>query len=228
MIYPFSSSLYPIICALNEKEQTNRIHYAVSPPSWGVRVENLNSEIVYSTDFIAALESVDSVIIADFTYNDYLYRDVIEKISLTLEKGKQIICYSSLKEPDRTRFSNEYPSLFSVIDNNSVGSVNDALKLNFRYRSQDCIIIGVGNMMKGLDDITITVTISELLKKQGYRVKTISTNHNCGLLRYYDYPIDIYSSTVSEEDKVLALNAYIHNIEEKTHLILLWFSFRAG
>lgn len=224
MIYPFSNSLLPILEAIHNKESLNYIKYAVTPPSWRKHSDDVGGDIIFSSDYDSTLDLVDTVIIADFTYNDYLYKDVLKKMEIALQKDKKVVCYHSLKQEDKTRLESLYHESFELISSLE----NETNISSFRYTSQDSVVIGIGNMMNGLDETHIIIGLTEAYEELGYNVASISTNHNTRLLGYIDFPSEIFNDSISEENKVLALNTFIHEIEEQKCPDIIVIQFPSG
>lgn len=87
---------------------------------------------------------------------------------------------------------------------------------------QNCIVVTVAGMIRGMNLTKIGIELADEYEKRGYRVAVISGYANCELLpNHYLIPENIFSAAVSEYVKVLLFNKFIAEVEERSNAEIL-------
>lgn len=231
LIYPFSASLIPFADCIMEFRTDLKIKKYVCPKSWefSFREEQIiqDNPIQIETEFSTALDSVDGVILCDCKNLPWLYKDIVKKIKIAVGRGKKVICCTPVKDQDLDSIKKikEYDeSKFLYF-----ADYPDLKSLEFsRFQTQDCIIVGVGSLLRGVDDSDSFYYMIQKYRELGYTVVGIGTDFHDALIGGYIFPENIFSSPRSEEDKILDLNAYINLIQRETSADVMIVKFPDG
>ncbi|NRT74800.1 TIGR04066 family peptide maturation system protein [Clostridium beijerinckii] len=233
LIYPFSNKFFPVIKAIINREDEYEIVSAVTPKTWFLARENddvskiNNSDplgIIISNNFEEEIKKCNTVIIADCNNEKIIYRDIVNKIKVSIEFNKNIICCFKLEDKDileinelcqnsnlKFEYLNEPDESYEAIDIFKKQIANNYTKI---YKP-DSTVIFVGKLLDELESAFSLVSISENYKKEGYNVVTISLNNNCKIMGYISFPSFIFESNTSIEEKIFLFNCFIDKIEKK-------------
>lgn len=72
------------------------------------------------------------------------------------------------------------------------------------------------------------VSLFKEYEKFGYKVSAITSEHNCKLIGFYEYPQYMFSTQYSESDKILGFNSMIQEIEGEDNPDIILFDFPYG
>ncbi|MGN0616993.1 hypothetical protein [Ruminococcus flavefaciens] len=223
IIYPCSNDVIPFIDYINSSKNDLHIVKAVCPVICRSMIaDNICCDV--DTDFRASLDECDTVIICDYKSIRSMYNDIISKINISLECGKNVICCAELK----------YDDLKIAKD------IADEKKLKFEYRKrwdyhevkcyekQESVIIGIGSLFSAVNTDIIFCNIIKKLNECGYKTVGIGTNSNNMLIDCYTLPKQIFTSTKSSDDKVLYLNDFINDVELRKCPDIIVLQFPGG
>jgi len=222
IVYPCSNDIMPFIECVNSMEDELRITKAVCTEICKRTIHDTYScEIV--TDFDAALNEVECAIIYDYVNIIYMYDDIIEKLTLALERGKCVLCYAALNPDDLESLKNlaeDHDTEFVYFGEIKLPEITERT-----YEKQECVVVGIGKLFDGINSDVIFCQIFKKFKAEGYNVIGISTSKNAEIMGCYTLPSSIFASVADESEKVLFLNSYICDIELRhcPDIILLQF-----
>lgn len=211
LIYPFSRSDIALAKSIRAYDSELDIKKYVCPATWKASFDDTD-EFQVETDFAAALDEVEAVIICDSRNYEWLYTDILAKIKTAVQKGKTVRCCTELKAADldeikampeydenRFRYLADYPDP-DYIEYNSL-------------QNQDCVVIGIGKMLRGIDYNSTFYYLINKYRSMGYSVVGVGSDHNCRLLGCSIFPDSIFSFGGKEEEKVLMINSYINDLQ---------------
>ncbi|MBR3667766.1 MAG: hypothetical protein IKN66_11525 [Ruminococcus sp.] len=209
IIYPCSNELIPFIDYIDKIDNDLHIVKAVCPVVCRSMVsDELGCDI--STDFDASLEICDTVIICDYKNIGSMYKDVVKKIILSLEKNKNVICCAELHENDLKKacsLAKEKNLVFRCKNKYEFPEVADF------YMKQESVVIGIGSMFSPLNTDKLYCDLIRHLNESGYKTVGIGTSNNNMLINSYTLPKEIFRSSKSNDEKVFFLNNFINDIE---------------
>ena len=209
LVYPFSNSNYVIKDTLAYYASDIDIIEYVTPKTW---IRNISNDTDVTTDFYGKLTSVDSVIFLNSFNNKYMYEDILEKMMHCIECGKDIICCTPIKSSDLKTIEQKTKEKRVAFIYYGIPKM-DYFKRRV-FQDQDCIVIGIGNMLNGLDDFTIISKLVYRYRVKGYRVTAVSTNSNSGLLGFLPFPIEVLTEdSLPYAEKIKTLNSFFNNIQ---------------
>ncbi len=223
IIYPCSNDVIPFIDYINSSESKLKIVKAVCPVICRSMIaDDIRCDVV--TDFKASLDECDSVIICDYKSIRSMYNDIISKINLSLEFGKNVICCAELKDDDLKK----------------VKDIANEKKLKFEYRQQwdyhevkcyekqESVIIGIGSLFSAVNTDKLFCNIIKKLNECGYKTVGIGTNSNNMLIDCYTLPNQIFTSAKNSDEKVLYLNDFINDVELRKCPDIIVLQFPGG
>lgn len=223
LIYPFTTECIAFAEYVQEFRNDLNIVKAVCLPIFRTRFDNIGS-IDVGTDFETSLKDVECVIICDFNHINALYNNVIDKIIIAIESGKKVICYAEL-------YNDELKKIRSITKNDNdafvyLGNEPEIMISDILYEKQECVVIGVGKLMSGIDTDKCFCNLYSRFKKMGYNVVGIS-NRNSQLIGCSLFPDEIYTSYATDDQKVTFINDYINKIQTKycADIILIQFPY---
>lgn len=209
IIYPCSNELIPFIDYIDKIDNELNIVKAICPVICRSMVsDELSWDI--STDFESSLELCDTVIICDYKNIDSMYKDIVQKIILSLKKNKNVICCAELSEDDLKKacsLAKEKDLIFRFKNKYEIPEVADF------YMKQESVVIGIGSMFSSLKTDTLYCNLIRRLNESGYKTVGIGTSNNNMLINSYTLPKEIFRSSLSNDEKVFFLNNFINDIE---------------
>lgn len=213
LIYPFTSYHESLVDTINSTRKDIQVTVKVVPNGCAPALKEKGFE--FTTDFNAALEKTEGVIICDCRNRKWLIKDIISKIKLALNSGKTVYNCTELKEEeleeirsipsfDSERFVNYgvYPS-FDELESES-------------YVAVDCPLIATGNMLKGLDDCTGLFELTKRFGEKGFKTVPIGTTFDCRLIGGYVFPANVFEIQMPEDDKIALFNTYVNDVQLMT------------
>lgn len=223
MVYPYSFCFYPVLQEMHEKSTEFQITILVSPRSWIGKERMISvgdTQIDVSSDFTGSIETVDMLMIADCNDRHLMYSDIVKKMSAAMQLHKKVVCCFPLKEEDHQLLlesSNKYNGEFTYLPQPAISRTSDDIRQMIRLHHQDAVIVGVCNMLQGMNNNHVVVALSEELKRIGYSVVSVTTNFNGLLLGYVEFPGYIFTGTFCESEKIYYFNQFVHEVEIARH-----------
>lgn len=232
LVYPFSEAFVPYVKFISELNAELHISRLVCPVT---RTSDFSTaeqgEYDVTADFEAALEDVDVVIICRHKNVELLYDDVTEKIKLALKKQKLVFCciqlcadtlaeLSNMKEAKNGSF--RYLANYPDFKNDMEDMFRDS------YRVQDCVVIGIGGMLRDVDTDTTFCGLLTKLRSLGYSVAAIGKDFICQLLDCHVFPNNVFDSFEKESDKVLYINTFINRLQAEQCADIIFVQFPEG
>lgn len=223
LIYPFYDECSSLIELMRYKEENVSVEYVVYPRAW-IKKVNIPAGIVESCDYEEYLNFVKGVIITDISKYPYLYKDIIKKIHIALNNGCTVKCCAKLEEEDRKEFENLSERFFYYQED--LKKIQNVKNNGNPYQIQDCVVVGVGNLLHGMDSLEEISHLYKKLYEEGYKVSVITSNRNGMIMGYNLFPEEILQDTY--DTQVLKLNRYFNKIQEKSHADILLIQIDGG
>lgn len=212
MIYPYSDSVLPIIENVEMFRTDINISAAIVPPAWSKNIRKpLPKKIRIETDFYNEIKKVDGVIIIENTNGSFMIDDIEEKINYSIGVSKDVICCTKQLKTNFEKFENA-----AHLNNcKFTYMVNSELQTKglWTYQIQESVVVGIGNMLRGMDTTNIIVNMARQYRNLGYRVVSISSNAACALLGFKIFPDGIFNADMAFENVVHIINNYFNNIQ---------------
>lgn len=223
LIYPFYDECSSLIELIRDKEKNIKFEYAVYPRAW-IKKVNIPAEILGSCDYEECLNLVNGVIITDISKYPYLYQDIIKKIHIALDNGCTVKCCAKLEEEDRKEFENLSERFFYYQED--FKKIQDVKNNGNPYQIQDCVVVGVGNLLQGMDSLEEVSHLYKKLSEEGYKVSVITSNRNGTIMGYNLFPEEILQDAY--DTQVLELNRYFNKVQEEDHADILLVQIDGG
>lgn len=223
LIYPFYDECSSLIELLGYKEENAEFEYVVYPMAWTKKV-NIPVGISGSCDYEECLNFVKGVIIADISKYPYLYQDIIKKIHIALDNGCAVKCCAKLEEEDRKEFENLSEQFFYYQEDPR--KIQDVKNNGNPYQIQDCVVVGVGNLLQEMDSLEEVSHLYKKLSKEGYKISVITSNRNGMIMGYNLFPEEILQDAY--DTQVLELNRYFNKVQEEDHADILLVQIDGG
>ena len=204
LVYPYSNDFIPLVRDTSQIEY--QIKSVVFPKGWKKNI-HVPKGIQGSTDFFEALHNVEGVIFTDINCWPYLYKDVVNKIKFVLDLGLKVVCCAELKEVELLKFA-----VYSNFRYYKNATLFHGLKRT-PYQIQDCPVLCVGNLFRGMKNSEVVFEISEQLKRKGYTVLTVMPNDRNYFLAGYEIFTDEFYDSISLEEYVITYNNYINSLQ---------------
>lgn len=223
LIYPFYDECSSLIELIKNEKQNIEIEYVVSPKSW-IKKVNIPEVVIGSCNYEECLDCVEGVIITDISKYPYLYQDIVKKIYVALNRGYAVKCCAKLEEKDQRNFESLSKRFLYYQDDSE--KIQDIRKSGNPYQVQDCVVIGVGNLLQGMDSLSEIAYLYKKLSEEGYKVSVITSNRNGKIIGYNLFPEEIWQ--VSHDIQVLELNRYFNKVQEENHADILLVQIDGG
>lgn len=223
LIYPFYDECSSLIELIRDKEKNIKFEYAVHPRAWIKKVD-IPAEILGSCDYEECLNLVKGVIITDISKYPYLYQDIIKKIHIALNNGCTVRCCAKLEEEDRKEFENLSERFFYYQED--FKKIQDVKNNGNPYQIQDCVVVGVGNLLQGMDSLEEVSHLYKKLSEKGYKVSVITGNRNGTIMGFNLFPEEILKDAY--DTQVLELNRYFNKVQEEDHADILLVQIDGG
>lgn len=133
---------------------------------------------------------------------DVIFTSIVDK---TFEKEIKDLCdFYKLKIVT----TQDYMSAYDMLD---IESVSDSLRWH-KCETPVIYVLGVSGMTQKFD---LQLYLRSQFISRGYKVSQIGSKSLCETMGFYSVPAFIFSSKYTETEKVLKLNAFIKEIEER-------------
>lgn len=221
MIYPFDVEATPLLRHSKFIDSINFTH-VISPNGWGYSGKDASCAdngqpigIIVDSDFDKALEICDTVFFSDSSTKIDLNTFIYPKIIKAAENSKNIICTIKLESKifDKVSHICNKSNKFFKYFTNTYNSIKNA-EFEKIYKINTPIIFVAGTSER-TNKFEIQLNLRDNIEKMGYKVSQIGTRHYCELMGFHSFPTFMYSTDITESEKVTLFNYYIKNIEAK-------------
>jgi|GEM_PF-4185167 len=228
VVYPYAPENEALVRKLVELDEGVGNYIIVSPKTWNV-VADMEPAML-TNDYNDAITKANELIIVESPKALYLYKDIVKKISQAMDNGIKVYCGVRLNEADLQmlggRSSEEGRFIYFPEMHKKYDLSPDEYGLLSR---QDCIIVSVAGMLRGMELSTACIRLAEEYEERGYKVAIVSGYANCELLpNHYFIPECIFHDGQAECDKVLMFNKFIAHVEEESKAEILIVCFIDG
>ena len=213
LIYPFAASHESLVDSVNKVRRDIHITAKVVPN--GIVPLVKDKDIDFVTDYDKALEENQGVIITDCCDRKGMYKEILSRIEQALSLGKTVYNCTELKEADLERLESLPCFDEERFVNYAVYPDKNSLQQD-HFVAADCPVVGIGNMLRKLDDSTGLYQLKVNYTEQGFRTAIIGSRFDCCLLGGYIFPVNVYDLNILEEDKIAIINTYVNDVQLKT------------
>ena len=222
-IYPYSKAYEPVVMHQNLIPDMEIVSL-ISPKGWGLSgdiITTPDSTLTIHSDFSGSLDNCTVVWFVEDNLISLPDELLYTKVKETVEKSKKIIF---------TRYSNKdllkkcemiIPSPLMVDQDRFLSNQNIFIKEKL-YDINTPVIFVMG-VSENTDKYAVQISLREQFMNRGYRVSSISTRRDSGILGLHPTPDFMLESTDSEEDKILKYNHFVKQIEleEQPEIIII-------
>ena len=175
------------------------------------------SGMIVSNSFENALESCDAVIAAEYEFldNRRFFDKVIERLKTAMTKEKDIFCTMFLEAQileDLTCFANMNHVNF-VYAADQVNGTEAILKQNMYIQTIETPIVVVTGLCDNCLKFELQLAIRDSFLRKDIRVSQIGSRHYSELFGFHSFPGFMFENQYTEEEKILAFNQYIRDLE---------------
>lgn len=218
-VYPYSNDVKELIQYINENSKTITVTTAVNT---NLKNNHNTGNITFCDDLREAIVSVDGCIFLQSHLFETNYSELVNSIKLCIENQKNVICCAKLKDNDIIYFeSNEHFNYLGKCSKISAPSIK-------QYSECKCIAVGIGKAFSPQNTLNTLVSLFKEYEELGYKVSAITSDYNCKLIGFYEYPQYMFSTQCSELDKIIGLNSFIQEIENHDNPDIILFDIPYG
>lgn len=177
-------------------------------PQTGMKVSN---------SFEDALEDSDVVIVAeyDFRNNNLFFIRVIEHVKTAIARGKDIFCtmyleVSILNDLEYYAKTNHVNFIYAAEQNSGIEAIK---KHNVSIQSIETPVIVVTGLCDNCLKYELQLAIRQSFLQNGIRVSQVGSRHYSELFGFHSFPNFMFENQYNEEEKILAFNQYIKDLE---------------
>jgi peptide maturation system protein (TIGR04066 family) len=196
---------------LNDKDAG----YADNGPDIGINI---------SSNFEESLDSCDTIIFCEPGVAIDFENSVMPQIDAAIQAKKNIVCAIPLEEKfkddiERRCFENDI----------SFKHYKQSFDLGIQSIKPECLftinapVIFVLGICERTNKFEVQLSLRENFIRMGYKVSQIGTRNYCSLIGFHSFPEFMFSSLLTESNKVTLFNHYIKKIEveEKADVIIV-------
>lgn len=208
LLYPYNYELSAFYLTFPYYNKELQITKLAAPKAWQYATD-VPENVCY--DFNEALQNVDCVIFADSPQNSFMYRDLVKKMYDTLKQNKHIICTVTLQIDDQTaltELADDSGLQFRYLVPDNKIDVRQSV-----YATQDCIVIGIVGMFKGIDTFSTLLHLAHRYRDHGYRVTAVSDNPNAALVGFVPLPTEVFDEKHFSSDGIPLLNTFYNQLQ---------------
>lgn len=232
VIYPFTENMIPIVRYWNRTREQIQIVSAVMLHRKGLEGRDVgflknqpDTGIKICSDLMAALSDCDTLLVADEKLPENMSETIMDNMQEAMLKKKNVICMQTITGSQSDCLKQLAGNMgvdFEYYDNSRMENLELCYVPQKLYRP-DVPIIMVGEMFDNLDGMDVTLSISRILRSQGYKSIVIAEQGAAACQELITFPNFLRSSDCGESDKIYYLNNYIQQIEavEKPDVIII-------
>ncbi len=223
LIYPYNMQITPV---LRHKSLFSGydISCLVSPNGWGFTGKDAGIAdsgpdigITVSSDFEKALDLCDTVMIIEPHLPFSFEKNILHKIKLAIKSNKNIICLLQLEKQTVEEIDSlcNCQGVYFIYFNGAQNILSGDIHFeNESIEEIDTPIILVTGIAERTNKFEIQLTLREKIQKSGYKISQVGSRSYCEMLGFHSFPSFMFSSGVTEVNKVLMFNRFIKKIEE--------------
>lgn len=228
LVYPFDVEFCPFVrhASLIDKFTLEKL---VSPSGWGCAEKDAGyadggpaTGKIVESDFEAALQGCDALLVADSVNELDFKKYILPKILVAASENKKVYLSRELSQSERKLLQDSVPE--NLIEN-FYGEENLNLNpvISEKLSEFDTPIVFVLGSCERTSKFEIQLSIREELLRAGYCVSQVGSRHNCELLGFHSMPRFMWDLSLPDDKKIIFFNHYIKNIElrEKPDIIVI-------
>ncbi len=223
LIYPYNMQITPVL-RHNSLLSGYDISCLISPNGWGFTgkdagIADSGSDIgiTVSSDFEKALDLCDTVMIIEPHLPFSFEKNILHKIKLAIKSNKNIICLLQLEKQTVEEIDSlcNCQGVYFKYFNGAQNILSEDIHFeNESIEEIDTPIILVTGIAERTNKFEIQLTLREKIQKSGYKISQVGSRSYCEMLGFHSFPSFMFSSGVTEVNKVLMFNRFIKKIEE--------------
>lgn len=190
-VYPYSNEFREVMLHAHQLADDIDIIDLVTLSSWQQEINMEKLSVRISTDFFGAVNDSECMIAAEFSgRNNALYKDILDKMKYSIQRGKSVICCMELEERDADGLeqgAKENKVEFTYLRKKK--SIKNRL-----FQKSNAIIIYIGCLFSGIDTSDVFMKVMDYYRENDYKVTGIVSNYNLMLLGYDEFPEYIYET----------------------------------
>lgn len=233
VVYPFTREFLPYVSYLHSSHPDFTITSLVSPKGYfmdGKDAGHFDNRgaigIPVTEDIDSALRDTQALVIPDSPVCSRMRTTILNQIKSALKMGHSVYCAMQLEEAEISELSSMSEKgefIYLNLPENDIAS---------RWRSDkieefDIPVVFIGEVMEDNQAADLLFSLTALFQKEGYQVSAVSPDANIRLSGLHSYPLS-FSSSASDEDKVVFFNQYVHSIAENEHPDIILIQLAGG
>ncbi len=223
LIYPYNMQITPVL-RHNSLLSGYDISCLISPNGWGFTGKDAGIAdsgpdigITVSSDFEKALDLCDTVMIIEPHLPFSFEKNILHKIKLAIKSNKNIICLLQLEKQTVEEIDSlcNCQGVYFKYFNGAQNILSEDIHFeNESIEEIDTPIILLTGIAERTNKFEIQLTLREKIQKSGYKISQVGSRSYCEMLGFHSFPSFMFSSGVTEVNKVLMFNRFIKKIEE--------------
>ena len=231
LVYPYSVEFTPILRhrgLLKDYEITGLVSpagFALGGQDAGYADNGSSIGMIVEDSIAKQLDSFDTFMVVD-SYPRLDFKKVIRpKIDIAIDAGKDIICLAGIEKGMSDEIEKacklrgvSYKNICNSWNSGQYGSMEVEKLVEITTP-----VIFVAGLSERTNKFEIQLALRERLLEKGYALSQIGTRPYSSLLGIHPFPEFMYSSSISESNKVVLFNLFVKEMEvrEKPDVIVI-------
>ena len=225
LIYPYTkenlSLIQYIVLHMNQYEVSS----VVSPNGWGLVGKDVG-EVVYrekmnlivESDYDASLKKCDTVLFCDYDNEGLNIKQVIFKMEVAIQNGKNIISFIELSEDvieELEQKSKKYGVKIYSYSNKYKFQIEKNEIKNIALSDIESAVIFVMGISENTRKFELQLSLKEHFIKDGYNVLSISSRNYGDFFGMTPIPDFMFQTKYTEDEKIVLFNQFVKKQERK-------------
>lgn len=222
LIYPYDEEFLPILQHWKDIEKIE-IEKIISPRGWGYTGKSYhicNKNFTVVSNYETELEKVDIVWFVNAKIPLDFEKYMLPKIKQACKEKKSVFISRKLTEKER--------QLIGDLEKEIIFFPDTGIEINYAKFKEEIFnfntpIIFILGLTEYAGKSFVQLDLWHELKSREYNIAFISTKKECQILGGYSIPDYMFSTEISEKEKILHFNHFVKSIEDqsKPELILI-------
>jgi len=241
-VYPYTNEFAPLLRYWPSDSPYEIIHL-VSPKGLALHGKDAAwadlgepTGILVESDFLAALEDTDVLILADYGayeapkgiqgyYLDNKLDISVKKAMLAVDQGKEIVCLADLgdgRQRTLLNYAKQKNAKVTLVSPSLGESEAFAEGIN-RLSKITCPVVFVLGESENTSKFSVQLGLRANLEKQGYKVAVVGSRGYCQLAGVHSLPSFMLDKSMDDAEKIQAYRRYVLSIErhEKPDIMII-------